>query len=369
MQKWARGRLLLRCALFGLCSCVIAVYGFMVFQAFVLANVIDESRVVYPPSFHPSYALVMGMWNVDVGRMSLQDLERFSRTLRATGSNASIGVFIPTSNGEQNLRDCTTLLSRYEASAILYSESFATTVGLYKFSAVRFTLAYLTVQRFSQLEYVMVSDLKDVAFQFDPFVYAAQVLDRRRHQTLIVALESNLTSFTPGTINSFWVGACFGEEAVGRLFGQRVSCSGTTLGFGSAMYKYLQAMDENSRRHFRCCAQGTDQGVHNYLIHSKGFAQQVRTETAETGRILTADRSEWYRFEDETGLLVNELGHPYVILHQFNRCAQQAKGFLSATRKEILEARQAGRAPAFTPTDRFSCKDVENPVSLSTLPF
>ena len=80
---------------------------------------------------------------------------------------------------------------------------------------------------------VMLSDLRDVVFQSDPFgrpLPADIVFARERRR---IAEER---------INRNWIADVYGDAAADNLRDFEVSCSGTTFGTAAGMLRYLVAM-------------------------------------------------------------------------------------------------------------------------------
>lgn len=106
---------------------------------------------------------------------------------------------------------------------------------------------------------VMVTDVRDVYFQLDPFAF--DVGDR-----LHCFLEHEGTTLGGQRHNRDWLQRAYGMDVARALADEWASCSGTTIGSARAMLGYLRAMVEQlvALPQF----DGIDQPAHNYLIYT-----------------------------------------------------------------------------------------------------
>jgi hypothetical protein len=161
---------------------------------------------------------------------------------------------------------------------------------------------------------VMLTDVRDVLFQADPFGWKspAQLQFFLEHREVTIGTQ-------PG--NALWVRNAYSEAELQRIAHQRVSCSGITFGSTKGMLDYLAAMtDELTRATPRIAGfDGYDQGVHNHLVWSGAFPA---AELLENGRgpVLTMHgmpESEFRR--NAHGDLVDDRGGVVPVLHQYDR--------------------------------------------------
>ena len=111
----------------------------------------------------------------------------------------------------------------------------------------------------SRYDRVMLSDIRDVIFQSDPFVSLGAA-------DIIYATENQLIRSCP--INGAWVMQGYGHGVYENIRDYYISCAGTTLGKTSAILRYLTLMvDEMST--CKILDTNIDQGIHNYLVHMR----------------------------------------------------------------------------------------------------
>jgi hypothetical protein len=113
---------------------------------------------------------------------------------------------------------------------------------------------------------VMLSDVRDVYFQGDPFAASAA--------KLAFFLEDARMTIARCVSNSRWIRlAAPAGAALEAVLGKPIACSGTTIGTLPSIMRYLQAMLASFFRvkHTHLYVQGVDQGFHNWLVHGEGM--------------------------------------------------------------------------------------------------
>ena len=114
---------------------------------------------------------------------------------------------------------------------------------------------------------VMISDLRDVVFQSDPF-------ERPLPADIVFALERRRIG--DELTNRNWIAAAYDDAVADNLRDFQVSCSGTTFGTAAGMLRYLVAMTtELASLAGRDVLQirGIDQGIHNYVVRMRPLRQ------------------------------------------------------------------------------------------------
>lgn len=168
-------------------------------------------------------------------------------------------------------------------------------------------------------DYVMLTDIRDVLFQADPFAFELP-------KGLGVFLEGDSKTLGTCATNAGWMREAFGDKVLKELSAQPISCAGTVLGTKKAVCDYLDSMV-----HWLCISKkrrAIDQAVHNYIINKIILSDIVRFDNA-SGPVLTlqyVDTSEM-RF-DKTGLVINAQERVINTIHQYDRYPELAKRLL-----------------------------------------
>jgi len=159
-------------------------------------------------------------------------------------------------------------------------------------------------------DHVMLSDLRDVVFQADPF---AQPLPA----DIVFAQERCLIGEDP--INCNWIADAYSRAIADNLRDCLVSCSGTTFGTVQGMLRYLAAMTTELAGLVGSDAlqmRGIDQGIHNYLIRMRPLcnAWLDTTDSIVATMQFVPDRSVAIA---EEGVQID--GKLVPVLHQWDR--------------------------------------------------
>jgi hypothetical protein len=161
---------------------------------------------------------------------------------------------------------------------------------------------------------VLLTDVRDVLFQADPFPYAPS-------DGLLCSLETQRYTLLTQDTNRRWLDFAFGRPAWEPFANASVSCSGTTLGSLSAVRDYAACMSTTIIRLLpKIVGQdGLDQGIHNYVLYS-GMVPHVRFAENLSGPFATLHGEDPALFgRDPQGRLLNSDGRPVPVLHQIDR--------------------------------------------------
>lgn len=183
---------------------------------------------------------------------------------------------------------------------------------------IRYPLYYLYLLEHGQhYENVMITDVRDVLFQRDPF-------DFDIGDNLCCFFEEEGKTLRTGDANAVWLRDGFGPHVLDAIGDRKISCAGTTIGSRSAMMQYLEGMIDNMIE-LKCHMWGIDQGVHNYILHS-GLVENVKFYENYRGPVLTMhfSKDEKLRF-DNNGYIINDDGSVVNVLHQYDRKTPEIK--------------------------------------------
>jgi hypothetical protein len=161
---------------------------------------------------------------------------------------------------------------------------------------------------------ILLTDVRDVLFQRDPFVDLPST-------GLGVSIEVPAYTLATEPHNAERVRSVYGESILDRIGTNRVSCAGVTYGDRSAMASYLELMvkEIESLSLRKVALDGLDQAMHNVILWS-GRLQNVhlletqRSTVATLHGVLEAEVS-----ISPHGTLLNPDGSEPSIVHQYDR--------------------------------------------------
>ena len=183
---------------------------------------------------------------------------------------------------------------------------------------VRYPLYYLYLAHYrGKYAKVMLSDVRDVVFQRDPF-------DFEFENGLCFFLEDGRQVIKDCPYNSLWLKTGYGEETLRELGNKVPACSGITIGNTADVMNYLELMvDQMLRLKFH--PSGMDQGVHNYLLYKKKI-DNVRLFPNRLGPVFTMGKTTDLPTQFDTeGFLLNQDGTVAHVLHQYDRHIEHGK--------------------------------------------
>jgi len=195
---------------------------------------------------------------------------------------------------------------------------------------------YLAEPAQAGIKYVLITDVRDVVVQGNPFA----AVRARWPGKLLFTSEDERLSLGTCPFNSRWLKHLFGPSVVAQLGPHAVSCSGVTLGAVDVLRHYLRGMSkwsdvsrEAKKKAGMELAKGSDQGLHNCIVHGVcDVATPVDTEPTLNNSVLLPNgvlvlNMAWLPDEevriDHFGRvrLSGNNGMP-AILHQFDRHLQ-----------------------------------------------
>lgn len=160
---------------------------------------------------------------------------------------------------------------------------------------------------------VMLTDVRDVVFQVDPFVPGVRPGIR-------AVLEDASMRIGTSTANIDWITDLFGPAVLAELADRPISCSGTIIGDAPSMLKYLRAFIETAFTVRSTRLNGGDQGIHNFLVYKRlgNLVTLLRNEESEMLTMGYMPRESPFP-QDADGRLVDGQGRAYSVLHQYDR--------------------------------------------------
>lgn len=172
-------------------------------------------------------------------------------------------------------------------------------------------------------ERVLLTDIRDVVFQTDPF--------KRIGQGLHTGLENKPVKDT--TPNTWWIDRLLEDwSRIDTIRDETTICSGVTIGSRAAIVDYLELMTEQILEKLPVhafefsCQFGYDQGIHNYILRGNHGLPITLEENGVSDLIATLDNSNLEEFRvNELGQLCNRNLAPVAIVHQYDRHEALAK--------------------------------------------
>lgn len=179
---------------------------------------------------------------------------------------------------------------------------------------------FLTLNR-ERYEWVMLTDVRDVIFQADPF----------RHNLvngLHVFEEYPNISLGDQEANRNWIRSLYGENELKKLEKCPIICSGVTMGSISEMIDYLDAMCNELAK--KSGPVGFDQGVHNFLIRN-GVIRNLHIHEFNEGPVVhvgIAPREVLSLSQDNQ--LIDKYSRLIPVVHQYDRHKDLTKLFANS---------------------------------------
>jgi hypothetical protein len=195
--------------------------------------------------------------------------------------------------------------------------------------------------RLARYDQVMISDVRDVVFQRNPF-------DGIASPKCHFYLEGAVRTIGEDPTNSRWVRGCFSAYEAERLAACRISCSGITIGGTAAIVAYLELMVERIRllpwRIYRKIGHGYDQAIHNYLVHLAPEAAGIVVENNRHIATMALEPRAFYRLDRES-LIHGPDDHLFAICHQYDRFPDLLKAVEArfAPARRVFPPQAAGR--------------------------
>lgn len=195
---------------------------------------------------------------------------------------------------------------------------FRIAAKIFNVYCVRYPLYYLYLaQHPGKYAKVMLSDVRDVLFQRDPF-------DFEFDDSLCFFMEDDRQPMKKCPYNSMWLKSGYGQEVLQELGEEIASCSGITIGSTAAVMNYLELMVDQMLR-LKSQPDGMDQGVHNYLLY-KHEIKNVRLFPNRLGPVFTMGKTVDLPTQfDAEGFVLNKDGTVAHVLHQYDRHVELGK--------------------------------------------
>ena len=238
----------------------------------------------------------------------VEQVRVFVESLRASGYGGDVMMLI----GWPGLRVGRYLKSRgVDVIRVFQTRSFSRSVHARRYAIY---LDYIKA-RAGHYDQVMMSDVRDVVFQGNPF---AGIDNTKCH----FYLEAASRTIGEDPTNLRWVKGCFTAAEADALAHHRISCSGITIGGTAEIIAYLEHMvakiNAMPLRIYRTIGHGYDQAIHNYLVYLDPAIDGVVEEN--NGHIATMALEPRDSYSLDTAARIRGAdGRLYPICHQYDR--------------------------------------------------
>lgn len=161
---------------------------------------------------------------------------------------------------------------------------------------------------------VLITDVRDVVFQRDPFV------DLPRGG-LAVSLETDDYTVASEPHNAMWIERVYGGGMLARIGHERVSCVGVTYGDRTAILDYLRRFNQElfALGPTETGIGGADTAIHNMLLRTDQLGEPHLLEPLHSPVATLNGISEAAARLSPEGRLLNMDGSEPSVLHQYDR--------------------------------------------------
>jgi hypothetical protein len=190
---------------------------------------------------------------------------------------------------------------------------------------------YIQAEHGARYARVLAADVRDTAFQADPFEKVLPFPAKKGEEEALVVFGDDPTkAIGECAWNGGWVKSCYGQEVLARLRSKPIFCSGISMGTLGAMRAYTSRMTAKimSEGFAECERNGVDQGMHNVLVHEGGLPH-LRTMDQAGGWVANLQASP-AQVDRATLSVRNRRGEEYAVLHQYDRHSELTRHLMDA---------------------------------------
>ena len=184
---------------------------------------------------------------------------------------------------------------------------------------------------------ILITDVRDVLFQSDPFRALTE-------HGLAASIETRRYTVASEPHNAAWVLEAYGAEMLERIGASPASCVGVTYGERPAMLAYLDLMSREILELPSAAARrgGADTAIHNVLLWTGrlGSVQPLETLASPVATLNGIPEDELAI--GESGRLLNRDGSEPSVVHQYDRSPSVAPALLRALADITRAASPAG---------------------------
>jgi hypothetical protein len=169
-------------------------------------------------------------------------------------------------------------------------------------------------EHFLDVENVILSDIRDVVFQDNPFNYlSGKDLDFSSEPETVGGCTQH---------NGLWVRNIYGDEVLDEIKDQQILCCGVTAGKRSAVIDLCNSLLEESKK----VSQFIDQASLN-VLYGRGLFPNSEVHLTGGPLVATMHHSKTLTF-DRQGYLLGDNGKRIAMVHQYDRCGFSGLNFI-----------------------------------------
>lgn len=201
-------------------------------------------------------------------------------------------------------------LSEYDVNCHLYTKSLSSN---HEIQNNRFELySDIIKENYEDVKNIFITDVRDVIFQDDPFVYGLNT---------DLEFYYEPATFAECPCNSWWIKTMCGEEIFQEMKDKYIVCCGTIMGSRQGLLRYLEVFKqefENMRSAGRIFIGGEDTVAHNRLIYTNRVPGVLSIKYNGRGAVSTMEHQKIFKFDDH-GRYLNDDDKPTPVIHQWDR--------------------------------------------------
>lgn len=238
--------------------------------------------------------------------LNIEHIKPFVSSLKKSGFDGELCLFID--GVSDNTID---YLSKYNTQYEINLSPFHIDNRNISIHCHRYLLYQTHLLNDKEYSNIMLTDVRDVIFQNDPFDF--------EFSNLCCFLEDKGKTISSCPYNSSWIYNAFGVDTLKEIGSYNISCSGVTIGSYPSIIPYLDTMVYYIKKlGLKANIIGIDQGIHNYIVHKKLIDYKFFENL--DGPVLTMGyvNSKSLRFDND-GFIINNNGDIINILHQYDR--------------------------------------------------
>jgi hypothetical protein len=176
------------------------------------------------------------------------------------------------------------------------------------------------LDHFPDVENILLTDVRDVIFQLNPFAnYPQYELEFFAEPEIFENCKQH---------NAPWYSNLYGADELEKISKEYVLCAGTTMGKTEKILDYIKTLINEieiliklNKAHGTC-----DQAAHNHIVYNKKFSN-FRINHNGQGLVSTMHHSKLLKFNRQ-GYLLNDDNSVTPVVHQYDRCGYMSLVFL-----------------------------------------